>query len=226
MTDVLDALGGHQAVFDAIKAATQPCSDGTCVVSGVMISVQDFVAALPEDARRRIAAEARQHGDGGREADILIVALGEAAFTFETYSKLHSAKGTSEGHEKAAKNTRMAERCRAAIAEYRASPALPDTTGRELLAAELEAERRPSAAKRVRDGLMDKEGDFAPALRAIERALSFSRQRVDDRMRAVSAVVTKWERGENHNAGAFDADCETCLILADLRAALEGADHG
>lgn len=42
-----------------------------------------------------------------------------------------------------------------------------------------------------------------------------------ERMReALERVITKWERGENHNEGAFDPDCETCLILADLRSAL------
>ena len=37
---------------------------------------------------------------------------------------------------------------------------------------------------------------------------------------AIESVISKWERGENHNEGAFDPDCETCLILADLRLAL------
>jgi hypothetical protein len=47
----------------------------------------------------------------------------------------------------------------------------------------------------------------------------------DRRLRkVVTAIVRKHERGENHDAGAFDPDCGLCLILADLRAALgEGA---
>lgn len=34
----------------------------------------------------------------------------------------------------------------------------------------------------------------------------------------VAAIIQKWERDKNHNEDAFDPECETCLILADLRA--------
>jgi Lar family restriction alleviation protein len=37
---------------------------------------------------------------------------------------------------------------------------------------------------------------------------------------ALRTIVAKWERGPNHDEGAFDADCETCLILADFRSLL------
>lgn len=32
------------------------------------------------------------------------------------------------------------------------------------------------------------------------------------------AIIEKHEQGENHDEGAFDADCSVCRILADLRA--------
>lgn len=35
--------------------------------------------------------------------------------------------------------------------------------------------------------------------------------------KSVTEIVRKYEAGQNHDAGAFDPDCETCRILADLR---------
>jgi hypothetical protein len=37
-------------------------------------------------------------------------------------------------------------------------------------------------------------------------------------------VVRKHEAGQNHNEGAFDADCNICIILADLRRILSNAE--
>ena len=69
-----------------------------------------------------LIAAALQGQEGVREAvDILTEALGVAAFTFETYAKLHSAKGTAEGYEKASKNAEMAERCFTALETARAA---------------------------------------------------------------------------------------------------------
>jgi hypothetical protein len=37
----------------------------------------------------------------------------------------------------------------------------------------------------------------------------------------VRALIRRYEDGQNHDEGAFDAECETCRILRDLRKLLE-----
>ena len=36
----------------------------------------------------------------------------------------------------------------------------------------------------------------------------------------ICEIVRKYESGQNHDAGAFDPDCEMCRILAELREAI------
>lgn len=50
-----------------------------------------------------------------READALREALSKAAETFRVYARLHRAKETAEGEEKARANDRHAEMCDAAL---------------------------------------------------------------------------------------------------------------
>lgn len=66
------------------------------------------------------------------DRDQLREALGIAAFTFETYAKLHSEKGTPDGFEKAAKNAALAERMRAALATTPGKRPWCETCGKDV----------------------------------------------------------------------------------------------
>lgn len=61
--------------------------------------------------------------------------------------------------------------------------------------------------------------------RLIAEALSL---RLDRRgaLEEVGRVIVKWEQGRNHDEGAFNPDCQTCLMLADFRAALSSTSDG
>lgn len=41
----------------------------------------------------------------------------------------------------------------------------------------------------------------------------------------VEVIVQKYEARQNHDEGAYDADCETCRILGELRTALAAGER-
>lgn len=101
----------------------------------------------------------------------LIEALGTAAFQFETYEKLHSAKGTPEGYDKAKRNADMAAMCRRAIRDCGSvigtpSPSPVGDTSQPLVSGASEAVTQASPSL----------GDVEAVARAIEAAATVGYQ--------------------------------------------------
>jgi len=93
------------------------------IISAGRANVRAGLLRQERDLARDELAEALSSPASARVPDELVedlvIALGKAAFQFETYEKLHSAKGTPDGYEKAKRNAEMATMCREAIANYR-----------------------------------------------------------------------------------------------------------